>query len=113
VVELVKRAGVDPARVVMHHIEGALAGYAYARGLSPSVPVGRRGEFEDALRAGSVFVVESDYLDDKSRPGAVIPPWTLASKLRQYVAKGVLSADDMYKICVENVRRIYGGLLEV
>ncbi|ABL88992.1 TatD-related deoxyribonuclease [Pyrobaculum islandicum DSM 4184] len=110
---LVAKAGVDPARVVMHHIEGALAGYAYARGLSPSVPLGRRGEFEDALRAGPVFVVESDYLDDKSRPGAVIPPWTLASKLRQYVAKGVLTEDDMYKICVENVRRIYKDRLDI
>ena len=113
IVELAKRAGIDPVRVVMHHIEGALAGYAYAKGLSPSVPVGRRGEFEDALRSGPVFVVESDYLDDRSRPGAVIPPWTLASKLRQYVENGVLSAEDMYKICVENVRRVYGGLLEV
>ena len=110
VAELVKRAGVEPRRVVMHHVEGALAGYAHARGLSPSVPVGRRGEFEDALKAGPVFVVESDYIDDKSRPGAVIPPWTLAAKLRQYVAKGVLSEEDMYKICVENVRAIYRGL---
>ncbi|MEZ0318532.1 MAG: TatD family hydrolase [Pyrobaculum sp.] len=110
IAELVKKAGVEPRRVVMHHIEGALAGYAYAKGLSPSVPVGRRGEFEDALRAGPVFVVESDYIDDKSRPGAVIPPWTLASKLRQYVAKGVLTEEDMYKICVENVRVIYRGL---
>lgn len=107
VARLAAEAGVDPRRVVMHHIEGALAGYAHARGLSPSVPMGRRGEFEEALKAGPVFVVESDYIDDRSRPGAVIPPWTLASKLRQYVSKGVLSADDMYKICVENVRSIY------
>jgi len=77
------------------------------------VPIGRRGEFEEALRAGPVFVVESDYLDDRSRPGAVIPPWTLASKLRQYVAKGVLTEEDMYKICIENVRRIYKSLLQI
>ena len=111
VAELVKRAGARPERVVMHHIEGALAGYAWSRGLSPSVPLGRRGEFEEALKAGPIFVVESDYIDDRSRPGAVIPPWTLASKLRQYVQRGVLSAEDLYKISVENVRRIYGDLL--
>nr|WP_287070174.1 TatD family hydrolase [Pyrobaculum sp.] len=107
IAKLAAEAGVDPRRVVMHHIEGALAGYAYSKGLSPSVPMGRWGEFEDALRHGPVFVVESDYIDDKSRPGAVIPPWTLASKFKQYVARGVLSADDMYKICVENVKSIY------
>jgi len=113
VAELAKKAGINPVKVVMHHVEGALAGYAYAKGLSPSVPIGRKGEFEEALRAGPVFVVESDYIDDRSRPGAVIPPWTLAAKLRRYVEKGLLSADEVQKICVENVERIYGDALEL
>ncbi|MFN3805457.1 MAG: TatD family hydrolase, partial [Pyrobaculum sp.] len=40
VAEIVERAGVRPERVVLHHVEGALAGYVYSRGLSPSVPIG-------------------------------------------------------------------------
>ncbi|MFN3805364.1 MAG: TatD family hydrolase, partial [Pyrobaculum sp.] len=63
------------------------------------------------LKGGPVFVVESDYIDDRSRPGAVIPPWTLAAKLRRYVELGALSRGDVYRICVENVRRIYGWRL--
>ncbi|MFN7105754.1 MAG: TatD family hydrolase, partial [Pyrobaculum sp.] len=111
VVGLVREAGVRPERVVLHHVEGALAGYVHSRGLSPSVPIGRRGEFEEALGWGPVFVVESDYIDDRSRPGAVIPPWTLAAKLKRYVESGVLSGGDLYKVCVENVRKIYGWRL--
>ncbi|MCY0891875.1 MAG: TatD family hydrolase, partial [Pyrobaculum arsenaticum] len=113
IAELAARTGIRPERVVMHHIEGALAGYAFTKGLSPSVPIGRRGEFEDALKSGPVFVVESDYIDDKSRPGAVIPPWTLASKLRQYAASGRIAADDLRQICVSNVARIYGRRLPI
>jgi len=113
VAELARRAGVRPERVVIHHAEGALAGYARERGLSPSVPVGRRGELDAALKAGPVFVVESDYLDDRSRPGAVIPPWSLAGKLKQYLARGAITEDYLREICAANVRRIYGWRLQL
>ncbi len=111
VVRLVKKSGVRPERVIMHHVEGAYAGYASSVGLTPSVPVGRRGELESALESGLGFVVESDYIDDKSRPGAVIPPWTLAAKVKKYVESGVFTERDVYRICVENVKRAYGWRL--
>ncbi len=88
--------------VVIHHAEAIIIEEAWNRKLVPSIPVGKRQDFEDALRCRPLYVPESDYLDDPKRPGAVIPPWSLARKLQK------LDRELIYVICVENMRKIYG-----
>ncbi len=108
VAEIARRAGARPYRVVMHHAEPSVVVGAWERGLVPSVPVGRRGEFEEAAGMGPMFVVESDFIDDNRRPGAVIPPWTMAAKLLRAVEQGRISGDFLRAICVDNMVRLYG-----
>ncbi|MGC9189740.1 MAG: TatD family hydrolase, partial [Conexivisphaera sp.] len=66
--------GVDPSRIVLHHALPASIVPASAEGLIPSIPAGRKGELEAAAALGPRFVVESDFMDDPKRPGAVITP---------------------------------------
>lgn len=108
IVDMVRRAGNRSYSVVMHHAEPVSIDVAFMNGVMPSIPIGRRGEFEEAVRHGANFVVESDFIDDPKRPGAVIPPWTLARKLRNYVASNVINEDFLHKLCVENLSKVYG-----
>ncbi len=102
---IVSRIGNRKYSVVLHHVEGSVIEKAWELGLAPSVPVGKRQDFEQAVKSRPVYVVESDFLDDPSRPGAVIPPWSLARKVRK------LGDELVRKICIENMKMIYGSLV--
>lgn len=93
-------------RVVLHHAEGERAQEAYACGLYPSVPA-RPGEVLGALSSG-FFTVESDFLDDPARPGAVIAPWSISRTFKRLILKGLLNPDRAEEILVRNVERLYG-----
>ncbi|ADY01777.1 TatD-related deoxyribonuclease [Vulcanisaeta moutnovskia 768-28] len=108
ITDMMRRVGNRPYSVVMHHAEPVTIDTAYNSNVMPSIPMGRRGEFEDAVKHGPSFVVESDFIDDPKRPGAVIPPWTLVKKLRGYVVNGIINDDFLYRICVDNIGRVYG-----
>ncbi len=108
IVDMVRRVGNRPYSVVMHHAQPIAIDTAFTNNVMPSIPVGRRGEFEEATKHGPRFVVESDFIDDPRRPGAVIPPWTLVKKLRNYVIGGFINEDFLHSLCIENVKRIYG-----
>jgi TatD-related deoxyribonuclease len=108
ITDMMRRVGNRPYSVVMHHAEPVTIDTAYNSNVMPSIPMGRRGEFEDAVKHGPSFVVESDFIDDPKRPGAVIPPWTLVKKLRGYVVNGIINDDFLYRICVDNIGKVYG-----
>ena len=108
IVGMVKKVGNRPYSVIMHHAEPIVIDLASSNGVMPSIPMGRRGEFEEAVRHGPRFVVESDFIDDPRRPGAVIPPWTLARKLRNYLTNGLINEEFLHIVCVDNINRVYG-----
>lgn len=109
VAEIARRAGARELQVITHHVEPLSAALARERGLMPSVPAGRRGELELALRLPPIYLVESDYIDDNARPGAVIPPWSLASKLRRAVETG--AASEAYLDAIfKNAELVYPSL---
>ena len=108
IINMVKRVGNRPYSIVMHHAEPIVIDIANDNGLMPSIPMGRKGEFEEAIKHGPRFVVESDFIDDPRRPGAVIPPWTLVKKLRTYLTNGFIGEDFLHTLCVENISRVYG-----
>lgn len=94
-------------RYVYHHAEGSCAGYAAERGLVPSVPA-REDEVLAALRSTQGFVVESDFLDDPRRPGAVVAPWSIQRLFNRLVSRGYLSEGAAHRVLVENIAELYG-----
>jgi len=52
-------------------------------------------------------MVETDYIDDKKRPGAVLGPKTVPKKVKELLEHG-FDEDFIYKICCENVEKTYG-----
>lgn len=105
---LIDEVGGDPSKIVLHHAQPESVRSAAARNIIASVPIGRKGEMEEVLRLDPVYVVESDFMDDPKRPGAVIPPWTLAKKMRKALMEGLIDEDSYWKVMVENPSRLYG-----
>jgi len=93
-------------KVIYHHIPGELVRKAYQNNIIPSVPA-KKNEIIKAIKAGPTFVVESDYLDDPRRPGAVVAPWSISRTFQKLIRAEILTDDQAQKILVENIKEIY------
>ena len=52
-------------------------------------------------------MLETDYIDDLKRPGAVLSPKTIPRKMLSFLEKEMISEDQMYKIHKENPEKTY------
>ena len=86
-------------RVVKHYAGGRLAGPM------PSV-MSERDRLKEAAERGEPFLMETDFIDDPDRPGAVLGPKTVPRRVRWLCEKGF---DDAVKTAhVETPRAVYG-----
>jgi len=91
--------GLARERVVKHYSGGHVAGPI------PSV-LSNEDELEVAADAGEPFLMETDFIDDPDRPGAVLGPKTVPRRVRWLLAEG---HDDAVRTAhVETPRRVYG-----
>lgn len=75
-------------------------------GLTPSVMSGKNN-IQEAISKGDNFLMETDYLDDLSRPGAVLGPKTVPKRTLDFLNKGIFTEEDAFKIHKDNVESIY------
>jgi len=98
--------GMDRYRVVKH-FSGPLVFEEENHGLTPSL-IATRKVMAEGIKKGNGFLMETDYLDMKSRPGAVLGPKTVPRRTKELLRNGILTEEDAYKIHVENVEMVYG-----
>ena len=104
------RAGLPRDRAV-HHYAPADVSAGFTHGLSASVSVGK-GSVETLLqtfeRSTATWTMETDYLDDPSRPGAVLGPKTVPKRTQAlFEALGPDAGGDL----MHNVHRVWPGTL--
>lgn len=99
-------AGLDRDRVVRHYSPPAVETDDNA-GLFPSVLVGG-DHAREAAKIGTRFVMETDYMDDPDRPGAVLGPKTVPKRTRHLLEDGVWDEEDAWTVHVDNVADLYG-----
>jgi len=104
--DMADRAGLDRGRVVKHYC-GPLVRQDENFGLMPSV-LASRDNVEAALSKGLRFMMETDFLDDPKRPGAVLAITTVPKRTQQLIEKRQLRLDDAYQIHYDNARMTYG-----
>ena len=92
-------AGLAAERVVKHYADGPVAG------VTPSV-IARPDAIEAAVASGEPFMLETDYLDDPDRPGAVLGPKTVPRRTARLREAGETAA--LRRAHVETPRRVYG-----
>lgn len=92
-------AGVAPERVVKHYAAGPLGE------LTPSVTA-NKGAIDAAIESGDPFFIETDYLDDPQRPGAVLGPKTVPRRTRWLADRGKTKA--LRRAHVDTPAMVYG-----
>ncbi len=100
VIGMARQVGMDPARVVKHFAEPA----------TPLVPsfVARHEAIPEVAASGRAFMLESDYMDERSRPGAVVGPKTVPRTSLRLLAAGALDEEALARCHVETPSRVYG-----
>ena len=63
---------------------------------------------EEAARKGLRFLLETDFLDDPRRPGAVLGIKTVPKRSHELLEKRLLTEQDLWTIHKENPEKVYG-----
>lgn len=92
-------AGMPPERVVKHYASGECAG------VTPSVMC-EKDYLEDAVASDAPFLMETDYVDDPERPGAVMGPKTVPRRVNWLLENGHEAAVE--RAHVETPDAVYG-----
>jgi TatD-related deoxyribonuclease len=103
--EMADDVGIPRNRIIKH-FSGACVLQEENHGLTPSL-IATKTVIKEGLKKGNNFFMETDYLDDKTRPGAVLGPKTVPRRTKDYLKQGILSEEDAYKIHVDNIEKIY------
>lgn len=94
-----REAGLSGTDVVKHYADGPIEGPV------PSV-IARNDAIDAAAGAAAPFLMETDYLDDPDRPGAVLGPKTVPRRVTRLAAAGRTEA--LARAHVETPRLVYG-----
>jgi TatD-related deoxyribonuclease len=80
--------------------KGGLEGEALMRNV--------KGALEKALSQGTRFLLETDYIDDSRRPGAVLGPATVPRRTLALHARGLLTEEQAWTIHGDNPEKVFG-----
>jgi TatD-related deoxyribonuclease len=103
------QAGLPPYRVIKH-FSPPLVKKCESLNVFPSVIAGK-GALDEALSQGSRFMLETDYIDDLTRPGSVLGPKTVPRKTKDAIRKGT-PEEVFFKIHKDNPEKSYGVKIE-
>lgn len=87
-----------PARKVVKHSSPPLVTEEETFGVTPSIPCSRT-LLREVLPKGRNFMVETDYIDDPSKPGAMMSLNTVPKRIKGFFQSGELSEEDVCRIC--------------
>ena len=108
--ELGKRAGL-PAYKIVKHYSPPLILKDENHGIMPSVLASKKNIIA-AIKKGTRFLMETDYIDDPKRPGAVLGPKTVPKLTKNLLDEELMSDEQAYEIHVKNPEKTYGIVLE-
>ncbi len=100
-----------PREKVVKHYSGPEILESENYDLFPSVLASKKNVTE-ALEKGTRFFMETDYLDDPRRPGAVMAPTTVPKRTLAMIQNGLMDVEAAIEIHKVNPERIYDVEIE-
>jgi TatD-related deoxyribonuclease len=106
-----QRIGLDLDRIVKHY-SPPLVLPSENHGLMPSILASRRF-CREATAKGDRFMLETDFLDDPKRPGAVMALTTVPKRSYGLLQDGSFTEELLWRIHKEWPQRAYGVVIEL
>lgn len=100
IVFMAERAGLARLKVVKHYATSDTL-------LTPSF-LATHPDIPELARIHRSFTMESDYMDEISRPGAVIGPKSVPKITFRLLHEGLITKEDAYRIHKETPEKVYG-----
>ena len=100
IVDMARTTGVPVDRVVKHYGSPETP-------LHPSL-IAKHEAIPALAREHRAFTMESDFMDENSRPGAVIGPKSVPRFTKKLLESGQITTEDCFRIHAETVERVYG-----
>jgi TatD-related deoxyribonuclease len=104
--EIAQSAGF-PLDKVVKHFSGPIIDEKENHGLFPSV-LASRSNVEKAIAQGNRFMMETDYLDDLRRPGAVLGIKTVPKRTKNFLEADLFSDEDVWAIHKDFPEKVFG-----
>ncbi len=101
---IARDAGLPPEKIIKHFAP-PMVKVCERLGIFPSVLAGEDA-VQKALSEGKRFMMETDYIDDPERPGAVLGPKTVPKRTKQLMPEW--GEDTFWRIHKENPEKVYG-----
>lgn len=109
IAERAKKTGIKMYRVVKHY-SPPLVKTCEELGIFPGV-IAVKGAIEHALEEGTRFMMETDYIDDPDRPGAVLGPKTIPRRTKKLME--TYGEEPFWTIHKENPEKVYDIEIEL
>ncbi|MDG6220822.1 MAG: TatD family hydrolase, partial [Candidatus Thermoplasmatota archaeon] len=104
--QMADRTGLPRERVVKHYSSPVISEKDNL-GIFPSV-LASKDAVKNAFSQGNRFMMETDYIDDPARPGAVLAPTTVPKRTKWVLEEGLASDTDMDIVHRKNPEKMYG-----
>lgn len=109
IAERAKKVGIKMYRVVKHY-SPPLVKTCEELGIFPGV-ISVKGAIEQAIGEGTRFMMETDYIDDPDRPGAVLGPKTIPKRTMKLIE--TYGEEPFWTIHKENPEKVYDIEIEL
>ncbi len=100
IADMARQAGVAVERVVKHYGSPDTP-------LHPSL-IAKHEVIPDLVRSKRPVTMESDYMDENSRPGAVMGPKSVPRYTNHLLGSGQITEEDCFRIHAETIGKVYG-----
>jgi len=100
IVEMAGRAGISTAHVVKH--------FAVPETLLTPSFIAKDDAVPHLCGEGRYFMLESDYMDENTRPGAVTGPRSVPRFTLKLLEKKLITPEDVHRIHTDTPQRTYG-----
>lgn len=96
--ELADRAGLDRGLVVKHSSPPWVTPEE-THGVMPSMPASKTNVRAAMAKGTDRFMIETDFIDDPSKPGAIMSVTTVPKKVRAWLSNGEVPVESIHRIC--------------
>lgn len=96
--ELADRAGLDRGLVIKHSSPPWVTPEE-THGVMPSMPASKTNVRAAMAKGTDRFMIETDFIDDPSKPGAIMSVTTVPKKVRAWLSNGEVPVESIHRIC--------------